>query len=224
MNGLPEPARASASIISSQMRSKYRAASPTVCVPSRQPRAASVSQSGPKMAANSCCSRRCCSRSPRSLYSGRRPTTAALETITWWQRLWTVLMRTRERFPGDAAGQGIPGEPLLQLPGGVPAEAAERHFLRRGLPGEQQVYGPEGHAAGLARPGAGDHQQRAGAVADDLSLLGVQLRVQAQDYWCDVHGSPRESFVSKCGAHVPYAMILATADRTGLIPAGLRRL
>ena len=100
-----------------------------------------------------------------------------------------VLMRTGDRSPGDSAGQRRRCEPLLKLPARVSAEGAEHQVAGCSLSRKQEVDGPELDAEGLARPGPGDDQQRPIRVADDLSLLGIQLRVQAQYDWCNVHCS-----------------------------------
>ena len=76
--------------------------------------------------------------------------------------------------------QGRLGEPLPQLPGGVPAEGAQHDVAGSGLSREQRVQGPQFHAEGLARPGTGYGQQGALRVSNDRSLVGVQLRVQTQ--------------------------------------------
>ena len=92
--------------------------------------------------------------------------------------------------PGNPAVPGGTQEPLPKLTGRAPAEGAEHQLAGQALPGEQQVHGAELDAERLARPGAGDDQQGAVPVSNDRPLVGVQLRVQAQNYWRGVHGSP----------------------------------
>ena len=53
----------------------------------------------------------------------------------------------------DAAVPGGTQEPLLKPVGRIPAEGAEHQLAGQALPGEQEVYGPELDADGLARPG-----------------------------------------------------------------------
>ena len=66
------------------------------------------------------------------------------------------------------------GEPQPQLAGGAHAEGDGEDLARRRLPGGEQVRDAVGERAGLAGAGPGDDQQRPGAVADGLGLLGRQ--------------------------------------------------
>ena len=73
--------------------------------------------------------------------------------------------------------------------GGIPAKGAEHQLLGCSPAAQQEVYGPEQNAKGLARAWAGYDQQRAVCVGDHPALLGIQIRVQAEDGGCDFHGS-----------------------------------
>ena len=80
-----------------------------------------------------------------------------------------------KRRGGDAARALFAeqvGEPQPQLAGGAHAERDGEDLARRRLPGREQVGDAVRERARLAGAGPGDQQQRPGAVADGLSLLG----------------------------------------------------
>ena len=70
-------------------------------------------------------------------------------------------------------------EPQPQLAGGADAERDGEDLARRAPAGGEQVRDAVGERAGLAGAGAGHDQQRAGAVADGVRLLGREARVRA---------------------------------------------
>ena len=66
-------------------------------------------------------------------------------------------------------------DPLAHLGGGLVRERDGQDLAGSGVAGGQQVGDPAGEHPGLARPGAGDDQQRAAAVLDGLALRRVEV-------------------------------------------------
>jgi hypothetical protein len=66
------------------------------------------------------------------------------------------------------------GEPQPQLARGAHAEGHSEDLPRPRAAGGEQMRDPVSEGLGLARARAGEQQQRPGAVADRLSLLGGQ--------------------------------------------------
>ena len=67
---------------------------------------------------------------------------------------------------------------LAHLGGGLVGEGDRQHLARLHPARGEQVGDALGQHAGLARPGAGDDEQRAALVQHGLALLGVQAREQ----------------------------------------------
>ena len=96
----------------------------------------------------------------------------------------------------DAHARAVEGAAPTSLRARPPTSSATRSFIspaallvkvmastspRRDPAGRQQVRDPAGEHPGLARAGAGDHQQRATLVDDRLPLLRIQIVEQGGD-------------------------------------------
>ncbi len=73
------------------------------------------------------------------------------------------------------------GDPLAHLGRRLVGEGDRQDLPRAGGAGGEQVGDPVGQDPGLARAGAGQHQQRPFAVLDRLALRRVEARQQALD-------------------------------------------
>ena len=83
--------------------------------------------------------------------------------------------RVERRHPhllGHRADEGA--DPFLHLVGGLVGEGDGQDGERRDLEVADQVGDPVGQHPGLARPGAGHHQDRPAGMGDGLPLHGVQ--------------------------------------------------